>query len=123
MMIVGYGIGLPIVFYGMSLNLSHTFDFVRYLKYSAHFNYIASILVALGHASLLILLYKMGKLKGLMDRFRAVGRMALSNYLFHTIFFTTLFYGYGFGLFGKIPNAAIPESFVKYRTAIWFQEH
>ena len=28
--------------------------------------------------------------------------MALSNYLMHTLFGTTLFYGYGFGLFGRL---------------------
>ncbi len=32
----------------------------------------------------------------------AVGRMALTNYLTHSIVFTTLANGYGFGLYGKI---------------------
>ena len=28
--------------------------------------------------------------------------MAFSNYIFHTLVCTTLFYGHGFGLFGKV---------------------
>jgi uncharacterized protein len=31
-----------------------------------------------------------------------VGRMALSNYLMHSVVFTTVSYGYGFGLYGEI---------------------
>ncbi|PYT01959.1 MAG: transporter [Acidobacteria bacterium] len=31
-----------------------------------------------------------------------VGRMALSNYLFQTVVCVTIFYGYGFGMFGSI---------------------
>jgi uncharacterized protein len=40
----------------------------------------------------------------------AVGRMALSNYLFQTIMMTIIFYNFGFNLFGRIgliPTAAI----------------
>jgi len=42
----------------------------------------------------------------LIHPFAAVGRTALSNYLFQTLVFTTIFYGYGFGLFGKVGPAA-----------------
>jgi uncharacterized protein len=33
------------------------------------------------------------------------GRMALSNYLLQSLFFTTLFYGYGLGQWGAMPRA------------------
>lgn len=35
-----------------------------------------------------------------------VGRMALTNYLIQSFFWITVFYGYGFGLWGQIPRAA-----------------
>jgi uncharacterized protein len=36
----------------------------------------------------------------------SVGRMAISNYLLQTLICTTLFYGYGFGLYGQVGAAA-----------------
>jgi uncharacterized protein len=38
----------------------------------------------------------------LIRRLSAVGRMAFTNYIMHTVICTTLFYGHGLGLFGKI---------------------
>ena len=35
----------------------------------------------------------------------AVGRMALTNYFMHTLISTTIFYSYGFGLYGKVGPA------------------
>lgn len=40
-----------------------------------------------------------------MSPFAAVGRMALTNYLLHSLTFTTIALGYGFGMFSRIPPA------------------
>lgn len=37
-----------------------------------------------------------------MDRFEAVGRLSLTNYLMQSVICTTIFYGYGLGLFGSV---------------------
>jgi uncharacterized protein len=41
-------------------------------------------------------------LKFLQTALSAVGKLALSNYLIHTIICTTFFLGFGFGMFGKL---------------------
>jgi uncharacterized protein len=102
LMLAGYGLGLPLVAYGIYDMMTHDFDFLRQDLISGHFNYVGSLLVALGHVGLVMLICKAGLLSWLTSRLAAVGRMALSNYLMQTIVCTTLFEGWGFGLFGRL---------------------
>ncbi|RLA28460.1 MAG: DUF418 domain-containing protein [Gammaproteobacteria bacterium] len=104
LMLAGYGIGLPIMFYSIYLVTSHQWDHIFMFRIGMAPNYIGSVFVALGHIALVMLIVKTGALKRLMQRFAAVGRMAFTNYLLHSIILTTVFYGYGFGLYGQIPR-------------------
>ena len=63
---------------------------------------LVGIPTSLGYAAVLILLVRNNLLGFLTKALAAVGRMALSNYLMQTLICTTLFYGYGFGLFARI---------------------
>jgi uncharacterized protein len=58
--------------------------------------------IALAHVGLLLVIVKKGWLSWLMSRLAATGQMALSNYLFHSVVCSTLFCGYGFGLYGRL---------------------
>jgi uncharacterized protein len=62
-------------------------------------------LVILGWACLIVLLARPGG--ALTTRIAATGRMAFTNYLMTSILCTTLFYGYGFGLFATLSRAQI----------------
>lgn len=67
------------------------------------FEELLTISGALFYAStLLIIMQRPNGLKKLKF-LSAVGRMSLTNYLMQTLFFTTLLYGYGGGLFHKLP--------------------
>jgi uncharacterized protein len=43
----------------------------------------------------------------MLTRVAAAGRAAFSNYLGTSIVMTTIFYGYGFGLFGHVGRAGL----------------
>ena len=67
-------------------------------------NFWGSIFVAMGHVGLVMSLVRAGALVALQKRFAAVGRMAFTNYLAHSLVMTTIFYGYGFNLYTEIPR-------------------
>ena len=57
-------------------------------------------LLALGYASTVALLVARGR--GLIQMFAPLGRMALTNYLLHSVICVTLSYGFGFALWWRI---------------------
>ena len=67
-------------------------------------NYIGSLIVGLGHIGLVMLMIKTDFASKLLERFAGVGRMALTNYVMDSVILTTVFYGYGLGLYGSVPR-------------------
>ncbi|MGV3729553.1 MAG: DUF418 domain-containing protein [Sphingopyxis sp.] len=59
-------------------------------------------LMTVGWAALIMLLIKTAASNAVRARLAAAGRMAFTNYLVTSIAMTTIFYGYGLGLFGSV---------------------
>jgi uncharacterized protein len=98
----GYGLGFSLVAVSASQLAIHDWNFIFFQQRGVHWNYVGSVLVSLGHISLIMLAVKGNWLGSLERPLAAVGRMAFTNYIVHSIIFTTLFYGYGFGLYGSL---------------------
>ena len=62
-------------------------------------------LMAVGYAALIILLTRRGGT--LVARIAAAGRAAFTNYLGTSLVMTTIFYGYGLGLYGSVGRAEL----------------
>ena len=63
---------------------------------------IDSAAFALFYASAVVLLVQRAGWKRLLKPVAALGRMALTNYLLQSIIITTVYFSYGFGLYGKV---------------------
>jgi|HubBroStandDraft_6_1064221.scaffolds.fasta_scaffold21255_2 uncharacterized protein len=102
MVVCGMLIGLPIIYYGFLREASVQWTFPSAFIADQQYNYFGSLFVAIGWVGVIMLACKSLALRSVTSRLAAVGRMAFSNYIFHTLICTTLFYGHGFGLFGKV---------------------
>jgi uncharacterized protein len=97
----GYALGISVntlSTYGM---VTSDFDIVASVFWNAPYQ-IGRVSVALAHASVLILLVKAAQMQWLTDRLAAVGQMAFSNYISHSIIYALVFYAPGFRMFGQM---------------------
>jgi len=102
MMAIGFGVGLPIILYGVRYREASDWSVWSAFFGGEQFNYWASLLVAMGWIGLVMLVCQEPRAKPMVRPLAATGRMALSCYLLQTIICTTIFYGHGFGLYGSV---------------------
>ncbi len=106
MVIVGYGIGMSARYYYVQAEIATDFDIYSRMAYGEFYN-IWRVLVTIGHLGLLTLFGRSGWLGWLQKAVGNVGRMALSNYICHTIIASIYFYGAFMGNFGKLERVEL----------------
>ncbi|WP_309603176.1 DUF418 domain-containing protein [Sphingomonas sp.] len=87
----------------ISANFDAVRVFVAFLALSVPFD----VLLAVGWAAAIIWWVKVGPMPTLKARVAAAGRMAFTNYLATSIIMSSIFYGYGLGLFGAVSRAGL----------------
>ncbi|MEO1366311.1 MAG: DUF418 domain-containing protein [Acidobacteriota bacterium] len=102
LMAFGYGLGVPLVATSAWVLWSIRWDEVKLQRFGIQWNSVGGVLMAVGHIALVMLACRRRWWPGLQRRLEAVGRMALSNYLAHTLVLTPIFYGFGLGLYGRL---------------------
>ncbi len=108
LMFATYAIGFTLSYISFNSRLQSGFDLSFITNYLVVDIYPEKcLLIALGHLSAIILLYKYGVANWLLGALAKVGQMAFTNYLSQSIICGFIFYGFGFGLFGKLQRFQI----------------
>lgn len=102
MVLSGFAVGLPMAVWGLLLNMNAGWAWDYSIFAGRILNNFATPFVAAGYIGG-IMLWSRGTLwTGLRTRLAAVGRTALTNYIGQSILATTIFYGFGLGLYGTV---------------------
>lgn len=107
LMVVGYAISLPVLALFTWWAFASGFDPVVLLGTFLGWAIPFRVLSALAHAALAVLLVERFAGSAIVARIAAAGRTAFTNYLASSLVMTTIFYGYGFGLYGHVGRAEV----------------
>lgn len=102
MILIGLIPGILISGWGVHINFSEGWSLQFSMFIGSQFNYVASVLTALGYIGLVMLLARSVCCSGVKRVFSAVGRMAFTNYILMSLLGMFIFYGNGLGLYGQV---------------------
>lgn len=103
---VGYGVGLPLATWAGVWQIRADFGYVQASIADAALQYPGSLLTALGHLGLVMLLFRESH-NWLGRSLAAAGRLPLSNYLAQSLVGTLVFFSWGLGQFGHWTRAEV----------------
>jgi uncharacterized protein len=99
----GLGIGLYLSYLRLAPHIAYNFNHFDIAKNTSFSFYeISRSIRAIGIFGLIMTVYKTGLFNWLFSLLRPVGQMAFTNYLMQSVVCGLIFYGFGFGLFGKL---------------------
>jgi uncharacterized protein len=101
------GSGLALVLVGVWLREVFAWQTVPILTIAFQFNYWGALLLATGYLAGIMLLCRWLRDGLVVHALAAVGRTAFTNYLLQTVIATSIFYGYGLGLFGQLSRVEL----------------
>ena len=102
--LIKYGFGIGVLLSITGLYLLYSFDwnwkYVQFLGRSP--NHLATPFISAGYIGIIMLWIRKGKFQKFQENLLFIGKTALTLYLIQSIIATSIFYGFGLGLFGYI---------------------
>ena len=98
-LLISIGLGLWVA--------SSGFDLITTLGNFLAWSLIPRLLMTIGYAALLIMAIQSFAGSAFIARVAAAGRAAFTNYLGTSILMSTIFYGYGLGLYNQVGRASL----------------
>ena len=97
-------VGLPIVIFGLIQAYSHNFSMTNYFSIfgTLVLNTLGAVWLVIAYLAAINWWCKGNTYLAFQHAIADVGRMALSNYLLQSLIGTSIFYGYGLGLYGQM---------------------
>ncbi|WP_129790841.1 DUF418 domain-containing protein [Sphingosinicella sp. CPCC 101087] len=99
MVVAGYGVGLVVNYFETRWIIDHRFSAVAFAQANISYD-LGRLAMTIGHLGALLLFVRSGWLPWLRRALAAVGRMAVTNYLSHSVICAILFVGLGW--FGQL---------------------
>lgn len=99
MMLAGFGIGMAVNMIEVRYIIAHDFGALAFARANVSYD-LGRLPLTMGHLGALLLFVRCGLLPRLRHAVAAVGRMALTSYLTHSLACAILFIG--FGLYGQL---------------------
>jgi len=101
LIVIGYGIGVPVNSWSAWLVIKSNFDLATHWFANTTYD-VGRLSIAMGHLGVLMLLCRQNWLSWVTSRLAAIGQMAFSNYVLHSLICAFVFTGYGFKLYGQL---------------------
>ncbi|MBT8379297.1 MAG: DUF418 domain-containing protein [Ignavibacteria bacterium] len=101
-LLIGLIVGLAIIVLGLAIHFDKEFKMEYSFFIGSQLNYWGSLFLSFAYICIIMLLSKRKIKNRIIRSLEGVGRTAFSNYLLQTLICTTIFYGHGFGFFGKV---------------------
>ena len=103
--------GFALAWFRVRFNDARLADYAKYIDKNTipydQFFPLERILLATGYASLVLSLLRLKLINWFWSALAATGRMALTNYIMQSVICTFIFYGYGFGYFGRLTQCEL----------------
>jgi uncharacterized protein len=103
----GFTAGLPIVTFGLWRYYVNDWSIAYGLFAGLAYNHVATPLLVFAYIGVILYIHQQHFFSYLRRGLCAIGRMAFSNYIGQSLICTSIFYGYGLALFGRLDRPAL----------------